>query len=197
MSTPFQNRLVGTVIVAAIAIIFLPDILDGDKTTYQEEFDKIPDAPKLTFAGEPSPFPTDKLDNIPSTTIVSDEVALDDIKDETQPVVVDVKKQQQPKQEVKVAEKKVKEQLTKARPKEAWVVQLGSFRHKKNVDELAGKLQRAGFKVFTKPLKTKSGMLTKVFVGPELRKSTLEKKLPELAKLTGVNGKVAKYLPTK
>mgnify|MGYP000249854740 CR=1 FL=1 len=41
MSTPFQNRLVGTIIVAAVAIIVLPDLLDGNKKTFQDEFEKL------------------------------------------------------------------------------------------------------------------------------------------------------------
>ena len=49
MSTPFQNRLVGTIIVAAVAIIFFPDFLDGDKKTYQAEFETIPTSPKVDF----------------------------------------------------------------------------------------------------------------------------------------------------
>ena len=48
MSTPFQNRLVGTIIVAAAVVIFLPDVLDGKKNTNQTDFEAIPKAPNFT-----------------------------------------------------------------------------------------------------------------------------------------------------
>jgi len=81
--------------------------------------------------------------------------------------------------------------------KQAWVIQLGSFRHKNNVNELLNKLKKNGYTAFTKPIKTQNGTLTKVFIGPELRKQALDKKLPLLKKLTNVQGKVARFYPTK
>lgn len=208
MSTPFQNRLVGTVIVAAVAIIFLPDLLDGDKKTYQEEFERIPNAPKVDFKIDNNSFPNDKLDNLPSQILV-DEIALDDevspsddvttqvneaklndTNDDTTKVAALVK-------ENKISETPLESLPAKADANTAWVIQLGSFRHKKNVDELVNKLTKAGYTAFTKPIKTKSGTLTKVFVGPELIKATLEKKIPELNKLTNVQGKIARFSPAK
>ena len=61
LSTPFQNRLVGTVIVAAAVIIFLPDILDGKKESNQTDFDAIPSAPEFTGKIDQKSFPTDAL----------------------------------------------------------------------------------------------------------------------------------------
>ena len=64
MASQFQNRLVGTVIVAAVAIIFLPDVLDGDKKTYQEQFEQIPAAPSIDFQPKNQPFPKEKLEAV-------------------------------------------------------------------------------------------------------------------------------------
>ena len=75
----------------------------------------------------------------------------------------------------------------------AWVIQLGSFSHKANVEALLEKLKRAGFTAFTKPIKTPSGTLTKVFVGPELDKKALESQLPQLKNLTKLNGRVTQF----
>jgi DedD protein len=89
------------------------------------------------------------------------------------------------------------QQPAKAVNKEAWVIQLGSFKHKSNVAELVAKLKHNGYTAFTRPIKTKQGPLTKVFVGPELIKATLMKKIPALKKLTNVEGKIARFQPTK
>ena len=197
----------GTVIVAAVAIIFLPDILDGEKETYQSEFENIPQSPKFEQTREIQTFPEDELAKLPKAEIV-DEIAIDD---NSKAVESSESNQNNQTDNVKVAtiekpssfveEKQPKTNSKplpeKAVPSEAWAIQLGSFRHKTNVDELVKKLNAAGYTTFTKPIKTKSGNLTKVFVGPELSRSSLEKKLPALKKLTGMAGKVARFYPTK
>ncbi|HEH9406455.1 TPA: cell division protein DedD [Aeromonas bestiarum] len=48
MASKFQNRLVGTVILVALVVIFLPDLMDGHKLEQKEEaFAKIPLRPEL------------------------------------------------------------------------------------------------------------------------------------------------------
>jgi DedD protein len=61
LSTPFQNRLVGTVIVAAAVIIFLPNLLDGKKKSNQTDFEKIPLVPTFNGKMDKKPFPEQKL----------------------------------------------------------------------------------------------------------------------------------------
>ena len=210
MSTPFQNRLVGTIIVAAVAIIFLPDLLDGDKKTYQDNFETIPDAPQVSFPQANKKFPAEKLANL-SEENISDELALDDqsaidsakaLKEKgvtvsTLPKEPSFTAEPTPTSTKNLTDNTVKNLPSKAIPEQAWVIQLGSFRHQNNVDDLVNKLTSAGFTAFTEPIQTKTGKLTKVFVGPELIKSSLEEKLPALKSLTNVQGKVARFYPTK
>lgn len=210
MSTPFQNRLVGTIIVAAVAIIFLPDVLDGDKKTYQDNFETIPEAPQIDFPKADKTFPKENLTKLPQEK-VSDESAIDetgsidtskllsenDVSVSTLAKETDFSAPNSKKTVEKIGSGKINNLPSKAVKKQAWVIQLGSFRHQNNVDELVNKLNSNGYTAFTKPIKTKNGKLTKVFVGPELIKSSLEKKLPALKKLTNVQGKVARFNPTK
>jgi DedD protein len=210
LSTPFQNRLVGTVIVAAVVIIFLPDVLDGDKKTYQDNFEMIPVTPQIDFPQANKIFPEDKLANLPVEHI-SEEIALDDdsvidsakaLKEKGITVTTLSKESSftakpEPKTTNKSTAKTVKTAPSKAVSEQAWVIQLGSFRHQNNVDDLVNKLKKAGYTAFTKPIKTKSGKLTKVFIGPELIKKSLEEKLPALKVLTNVQGKVARFYPAK
>ncbi|MGL1958120.1 MAG: SPOR domain-containing protein [Colwellia sp.] len=217
MSTPFQNRLVGTIIVAAAIVIFLPDILDGKKKSYQAEFESIPQAPKFTgnvsqnhipekiVIVKPSKQNVEEIQaqdallakkspnalNKPSTKI---DEAIENSKDN---VIVTPLIKEKPITKTVVKNTSSNTQPEKAVNKEAWVIHLGSFKHKKNVEELLAKLKRNGYVAFTKPIKTKQGNLTKVFIGPELIKSSLTKKLPKLKKLTNVQGKVARFYPTK
>jgi len=205
LSTPFQNRIVGTVIVAAVLVVFLPDVLDGNKKSYQADFDAIPEAP--TFSGniETPIFPKDKL-KIKTENKLEDEQPQDDVlankslpleinnSDEVTPAIKTAKI----KEVVSTKIEKVKKILPeKSIIKEAWVIQLGSFKHQQNVKELLAKLKRNGYTAFTKPIKTKKGNLTKVFIGPEFIKSSLVNKIPALKKLTNVQGKIARFYPTK
>ena len=222
LSSPFQNRLVGTLIVAAVAIIFLPDVLDGKKQSYQSEFESIPPSPQVEAKSQGKSFPIEELASLPKEQVIVDEVALDDeaandlaqmakseaaattrqsqdqltTKTATKPAPFD--EQPKTKKSLFTQQEKIQQKLpAKATPSQAWVIQLGSFKHKKNVEVLVNKLKKHGYTAFTKPIKTKNGTLTKVFVGPELIKSSLAKKIPQLKTLTNVEGKVARFYPTK
>lgn len=232
MSTPFQNRLVGTIIVAAAVIIFLPNLLDGKKKSNQTEFDQIPQTPAFTGKMNTKPFPEQKLVTKDKTTVLNEQAQDDLLKidntaqtskqssskvniepgenlaTQTNVKTTKVTPATKVKKIVASASSKAKSQSAITKPvlgqqppksvnKEAWVIQLGSFKHKSNVAELVAKLKRNGYTAFTKPIKTKQGPLTKVFVGPELIKVTLMKKIPALKKLTNVQGKVARFYPTK
>jgi DedD protein len=222
LSTPFQNRLVGTIIVAAAVIIFLPDVLDGKKKSNQADFDAIPQAPSFTGKMTNKPFPAEKL-VLKEKAAVFNEQAIDEqlltsdktnqeiaeksinkasdqktkVTPATKEKAIVVDNSSNAKRNAAIEKPKLGQQPAKAINKEAWVIQLGSYKHKANVAELVSKLKRNGYTVFTKPIKTKQGMLTKVFVGPELIKTSLSKKLPALKKLTNVQGKIARFYPTK
>lgn len=208
MSTPFQNRLVGTIIVAAVVIIFLPDVLDGEKQSHQTEFEAIPQAD--VFSGELTNknFPEDKLLS-KSVTSISNEQAIDEIVSKN---ITTIPKEEERKAKektiVQVVKAKTKPSLKalvqlnnklpeKAIAKEAWVIHLGSFKDKGNVAQLLKKLKSKGYITFTKPIKTKQGTLTKVIIGPELIKSVMTKKLVGLKSLTGIQGKIASFEPNK
>ena len=217
MSTPFQNRLVGTVIIAAAAVIFLPDLLDGKKQAYQADFENIPEAPGVI--SPPSEkhtqiktittnidhdkaltnvFEKQKYNQTENNTAIKQKIPTQStntqITNNTSNVKVNtLTKEPAFKYAAKAKAKTNTPSVTPSQKVEQWVVQLGSFRHEKNVNVLVNKLKKQNFNVFTKPIKTKNGSLTKVFVGPETQKSTLEKKLNALKTLTGVNGKVARY----
>jgi DedD protein len=208
LSTPFQNRLVGTIIVAAVVIIFLPDVLDGKKKSHQTDFEAIPKADVFSGKLTNKPFPEDKLIQ-QKVTVISNEIAMDeeivndsssDLKKQDDKDVIKTNKdiiKPATKPKVIVANKPSKKLPEKAIAKEAWVIHLGSFKNKDNVAQLLKKLKSQGYIVFTKPIKTKQGTLTKVIIGPELIKPALSKKIPALKKLTGIQGKIALFDPSK
>ncbi|CAM4158597.1 SPOR domain-containing protein [Pseudoalteromonas byunsanensis] len=208
MDSGFVNRLVGTSIVVVAAIIFIPNILDGEKVHYKEGFKAIPERPEFTTVdlqdviderAEMAP----EVTGAPIEDIASDDqqfvaASTDDgvfetpSAEPTEPSSTQTNKSDtDPKVVAKTptATRAPSSNLTSM----AYVIQLGSFSHKPNVDALVEKLKKNGFKAFTRPVQTPNGTLTKVFVGPDLNKTKLEAKLPELKKLTKLNGRLTQF----
>jgi DedD protein len=192
----FQNRLVGTVILVALAVIFLPDIFDGEKVSHTDTFVELPERPAAIELEEPGSFPRQQVaDRVSRKVEIVDDVAVDDPPSEsvaTEPeqqttAAADDVSNSQPRQgDYPVEDEAGVEQG-------GWVIQLGSFRHEKNVAELMSKLEKGGYRAFNRKVQTSSGTLTKVFVGPDLRKEALEARLADLNTLTGLRGKVTAY----
>lgn len=221
MSSALQNRLVGTIIVVALAVIFLPDILGGKKQTNQDLFVELPTPPQMRPVSESETFPQEQVkQQVERKAEIIPDVATDDFDMDEQPTAVE------PVENVSTAQDKVEgaalnevqDRPVEDRPLDntaveppvttsvaqslgadslleeaGWVVQLGVFRHQKNVRELLNKLKDSGYRAFSRPVKTSTGELTKVFVGPDLDKAVLENALPHLRELTKLQGRVTPF----
>ena len=207
MNSGFINRLVGTSIVVIAAIVFIPNILDGEKVHYKEGFKAIPERSEFKTidlqesidekVAQAEPLKQEQIEDIAAdddllTSKESQYAAEPEIVEasiEPQTAPEPVAKAPEPVKAKPIAPRKSEENLTDM----AYVIQLGSFSHAANVKALRAKLKAKGFKTFTKPIKTPNSTLTKVFVGPSLDKGELTKKLPELKAVTKLNGKVTQY----
>ena len=209
VNSGFINRLVGTSIVVIAAIVFIPNILDGEKVHYKEGFKAIPERSEFktidlqqeideNVAGADS-LQQDEIEDIQADDIAFEQqanIAQSDYTSEAKLVEAVIAPKAQPQAAAPVQSIKPRqnnENLTSM----AYVIQLGSFSHAANVKALQAKLQAKGFKTFTKPVKTPNGTLTKVFVGPSLNKNELQKQLPALKELTKLNGKITQFEVTK
>ena len=201
MTSALKNRLVGTIIVVALAVIFLPDFLDGKKQTNREPFASVPANPPKKPIVEPESFPSERVAKaaVPAVEI-EDEVALDDeptafqTSENDSTSVAKAPKVKTFEEEDRLASQTVVETKNAGADDDAgWVIQLGSFRHEKNVKALLAKLEKAGYRAFSRKIQTSSGPLNKVFVGPDLDKKKLESALPHLKELTSLKGKVTTF----
>ena len=211
MNTALQNRLVGTILVVALAVIFLPDLLDGQKQVQQDI--------QINNPNPPAPLATHSLREV-NIENIKQQAALpvvveDIIADDTDVVSVsdtgigtNTDTQVTPEIDTAVATsppENSKTNLTaslenqtqrlQADPQESagWVIQLGSFRHQKNVRELFDILEKAGYRTFSRPVETPSGILTKVFVGPEIDQEKLKAALPHLNEITKLKGRLTPF----
>lgn len=191
MATTFQNRLVGTIILAAVGIIFLPDLLDGSKITYREETASIPLRPPLDPVSEPVDF--DSLD-----------AAVEDAELLAEPpatvVLTETSAQETAKKPAASAKQETAQQKTAkvdAVPANAWQIRLGTFKNSDAVDKLVVKLRKSGYQAHRIPRKAQKGQLNRLYVGPNVDRKKLEKMLPKLEKKTGLKGVLEKFDATE
>jgi len=177
VASRLQNRIVGSLILVALAVIILPDVLDGKKTEAVEDFETIPLKPdqsaSLQAPTEFEPAPVEVAAE------QSDEVTADEA-----PTMDAQKQVQAPKREMKSV----------TVTGEAFVIQLGAFSNRDSVLALQKQLQEKGFAVFIESGGSQ-GQLTKLMVGPDTSKHALEQQLAALKELTGLQGKVLNYKP--
>ncbi|WP_321283143.1 SPOR domain-containing protein [uncultured Vibrio sp.] len=192
MASKFQSRLVGTIILVAVGVIVLPDVLDGKKLHYKEEFASIPIKPELDS----------DVENFEILEPVEDDIALPDspveavVQESEEPQVAaanrepvpEPKEEKQPEQ-VEVATRPVVEK--NQYEDSAWIIQLMALKNHDNAVALVADLQKRGYQAHTK----QENEFTRVIVGPDVSKSKLERQVQELQKITGSKGQLLKFKP--
>jgi len=216
VSSQFHNRLVGVTLVVTCVVIFLPSIIDGKKATYQDEFVATPINPPLqehTKIIETHNNNNNNVDlieqfaeanDLTDTEVPEDVIEKEPVVENNEWVINEVAEpvtlESKPK-EVKTAPKAVVKTVKAPAPvvkkvevpESAWTIQLGAFQNAKNINILLKKLHKGGFQAHTIPAEVIDGELTRVFVGPDISKDKLEKLLPQLKRLTDLQGKVLPF----
>ncbi|USD36657.1 MULTISPECIES: SPOR domain-containing protein [Ferrimonas] len=177
MSAQLKNRIVGTLVLTALAVIFLPDLLSGEKQRVQENFATIP----LRPVSLPEPVPEQAFDD----------VALSDTKVQKEAVKPTPSNAPAAEPASKPAAKPAATEI-----RQGWTIQLGTFKNAKNVNNLVNQLRDQGFRAYTVPARPVEGRLNRVFVGPDISKDALMKEKARLAKLTELNGSLVRYKAT-
>lgn len=181
MTDQIKNRVVGAIVVFALAIIFIPKIYDGEKESQRREFVTIPKKPAHQT---PKNYTTPKADEVSV-------VKLNHEKDKVIATeIVENKTIEENTKKLIVKEDKVT--TIKA---EAWVIRMGSFSNPDNVNGFVKKLRNKGFTAFSVPAVPKLGISNKVFVGPELNHGVLVKLQPKLKNEFKESGVIVKYNP--
>ena len=62
MTAVFRNRLIGSAILMIAAIVFLPDLLDGQKQVSKDDFKAIPERPEFASVAQQQVFAQDQHD---------------------------------------------------------------------------------------------------------------------------------------
>ncbi|WP_253651697.1 MULTISPECIES: SPOR domain-containing protein [unclassified Vibrio] len=194
MASKFQSRLVGTIILVAVGVIVLPDVLDGKKLHYKEEFASIPIKPELDSDVENfeilEPVEDDiALPDSPVEAVVQEQEGAQVAASEPDPTPTPKPEVIKQPEQVEVATRPVQEK--NQYEDSAWIIQLMALKNHENAVALVADLQKRGYQAHTK----KEKEFTRVIVGPDVSKSKLERQVKELQKITGSKGQLLKFKP--
>jgi DedD protein len=145
-----KQRVVGALVLLALAVIFLPVLFDRDPMAPVSRDSLIPDAPQVVRVeiGAPlvpadfSPAPEPELMYVPEIT--------DDAGETPEPPG-----------------------MAENGTPNAWVLQVASFRQRELADTLSRKLNDKSYPAYVREVSHPDGKVVRVFVGPKLDKQAL------------------------
>ena len=186
MATQFQNRLVGTLVLVCLGVIFLPDLFDGKKEHNKENFQSIPlqeEFKERVLASSlkvPLELPEGHLEQVKENAALPLEIT------KNSEITKDHEIRKEPE---------IQHPLNSAHQDSGWIIRLGTFRNIENAQSLVSKLRKKGYPAQLMPRNIKEGQLARVEVGPELSKNKLEAMTPDIEVLTGLKGQLIRFNP--
>lgn len=195
MNQGAKQRIVGTVVLLALALIFLPIIFDGQGSYQAPVSSRIPATPIISTLPEPIQSRPVITGNVETVEVIEPDIAATvSLIEEAAEAVVASAAEDEPASEVEITEStavfsREVPQLSDAGLPQGWVVRLGSFSDSENASNLVTRLQDAGYKAYSRDISSGQGALTGVFVGPWLDRGQVneyQQKLQEEFNLTGL-----------
>lgn len=188
MNQGTKQRIVGTVVLLALALIFLPIVFDGQGSYQTQMSSRVPEQPVISRLPEPIPTrPVIVADSFPEPSY--DEPGTDE-----QPESEDT-----PSEEVvevttsEPAFTREIPQLDENGLPRGWSVRLGSFAQEANANNLLERLQASGYKAYTRNIANNQGSLTSVFVGPWLDRDLVDEYKEELQDEFRLAGDIVRF----
>ena len=195
MEQKLKERLVGAAVLVAIAVIFIPIVLNDSPEIESISGSNIPEKPETTFNSRIIPvIENDKKALL--NTVESESIGSEEIQDNNEQDIVAeklVSDHDKITDDISVEREaiidEVKDEVKVDVGLSAWIVQLGSFTEEDNAQSLNEKLRKAGYPAFVEPLKKNGKISYRVRVGPEIRRSEADlllKNLKDKMKLDGI-----------
>src|SRR5690554_6882233 len=176
MASQLQNRIVGSVILIALAVIILPELFDGKPQQQQETFETIPLQPDIEVAEQ-------AVQQVPESELPRTLANVETLE-------IDAEQAPQLDADATPSKSQPRAPSQTALTEPGWVIQLGVFSNQASVERLLKQLQAAGYPAYAEQIQTRNGPANKMLVKPSLVKSELEQDLPALKKLTQLNGQL-------
>ncbi len=193
MTQQAKERLLGGVLLLAIAAIFLPMLLDGDGVRQGRLQAVLPPAPSLASIEHYQPQYRPHLD----TEALADPLPTPSItlSPPPQPLVsaepLVTKAGAPPEPQTRSLLGSELPVLDQQGVPAGWTVQLASFKERSNAEALQLNLHNRGYKAYIRD----KADISKVFVGPDLQKSVVDDLKDELKREFKLDGLVLRFRP--
>lgn len=210
MNLATKQRIVGSIVLLALGLIFLPIVFDGEGSYQAPVSSRIPERPVLpppvelqatrpniisdgNPVSEPASSPEDEVEETPAASAEQSEAAQTAAPDraegpaEAEPTLVEIVESEP----VYSRALPVLDEATGL--PEGWSVRLGSFADARNATNLTQRLQEAGYKAYSRETENEQGLITIVFVGPWLDRVLADDYLRQLEEEFELSGMVVRY----
>jgi DedD protein len=206
MNQALRQRILGLLVLVALASVVLPLILDFGGDTQIDTRSQLPPAPRIQPTPLPEPASTEPQAPAAPTPAASDSpdepqlfqlapgrdaadagAAATDASatDASSPSTPDVSAQSIPEEPGLDAE---------GLPA-SWVLQAGAFQDKINADELRGRLLKGGHRAFVQTSTVGGKATHRVFVGPKMTREALVAEQAVLQRKFGVKTMIVPFVP--
>lgn len=200
MDNILKQRLIGALILVALAVVFWPIIfVDPEQAVLPEKVD-IPERPMIdrTPIAEPSPeglreaqpYAAREAEAEAENGVAeefADKVEYQESSAPTPPSAADnLKTRVQPP---------VKPQLDEQGVPIAWILQVASFRSEEKSEEARLKLLEMGYKAYVETVRKNGERLYRVYVGPKFEKARLEPIKSRVDTAFAVKSIIKRYVP--
>lgn len=221
MDNLVKQRVIGAVVLVALAVIFVPMLLDKPEDALGPVGSNLPDRPDQSVADRIDPLTLPEppieadpaqvvLDQPPADTAAAGDAALAEaVQQSDQNVEVVVVEPEVP---AAVAAPEIVTEAPAAAPAptpapvpeaqpalaatkvlSGWVVQLAALSKQDNALALRERLRTLGYTAFVEEIKTAKGMQYRVRVGPELERTNADNLRNRLEEQVKLKGIVMKY----
>jgi len=213
MDQKLKQRLTGAIVLVALAVIFVPIILEGPDDEWTPRSHSIPEQPKMDYRasmGLDLPEPETAVQE-PSGGVISEALSLPENEPPAStppPVEVEVAAEPAPAarkaaEPVAVAPKPARVEPAKPpapkpakkveAPIKGWFVQVGSFGQEINANGLRSRLKSAGYDTRLQKIAIGKGNAYRVLVGPTTSRAGAEKLAASLKSGQQLAGMVIEY----
>ena len=183
-----KQRIAGTIVIASLALIFLPIIFEGQGSHQTQTASRIPEQPVVPILPEPQQS---------RPVIISDaDLVVTETKPEPERVTKTIEESASDLIEVSASESGFTRDIPTLNPAglpDGWSIRLGSFSEASNATNLMQRLQTAGYKAYIRDIDSEQVELTGVFVGPWLERALVNDYIDQLRDEFQLEGMVVRY----
>lgn len=206
MDDGLKQRLIGALVLIAIAVIFLPSLFSGEHGRRLDTRTQIPPAPETKVVVIEQPKPIADMPKAPKPEAMYQLLEEDDAtpvksakktaEAKSDPAVLS-EKPKSDKQPVADAPKAVPvaPALDARKIPKAWAIQVASYNTEARANSLVNQLIGDGYKAFLHPAVIGKGKVYRVLVGPKIDRGDALKVKAELDKQLKVSAILVKFQP--